>query len=129
MKVPLSRACSQIIGSIFSNFSFFFPLLKEAKSRTDIPIRALLLLKSDFFNFYVILAFIHSPSTILKMEYTEKILTREKINAMLGTSIRSSLRRPASWLLAPLGFACSSSKCFADFHNARKRSMPFQNMA
>jgi len=29
------------------NFSFFFPLLKEAKSTANIPIRALYLLKSD----------------------------------------------------------------------------------
>jgi len=34
----------------FFVFSFFFPLLKEAKSRAAIPIRALYLLKSDFFN-------------------------------------------------------------------------------
>jgi len=39
------------------DFSFFFPLLKEAKARASIPIRALLLLKSDFFNFNVFLAF------------------------------------------------------------------------
>jgi len=52
--------------------SFFFPLLKEAKSRTAIPIRALYLLKSDFFNFKVTLAFNHTPSTLLMMnEYDE----------------------------------------------------------
>jgi len=54
------------------DFSFFFPLLKEAKSRTDISIRALYLLKSDFFNFNVFLTSEHSTSTIPRcIEYEE----------------------------------------------------------
>jgi len=50
------------------SFYFFFLLsmLKEAKARASIPIRALYLLKSDFFNFNLFLAFYHSLSTILK---------------------------------------------------------------
>jgi len=51
--------------AFFFYLSFFFPLLKEAKARTSIPIRALFLLKSDFFNFKAFLAFKHPPSTIL----------------------------------------------------------------
>jgi len=39
----------QLVAFSF-NFSFFFPLLKEAKSTANIPIRAFYLLKSDFFN-------------------------------------------------------------------------------
>jgi len=56
----------------FSLPFFFFPLLKEAKARASIPIRALLLLKSDFFNFNVFLAPILSTSTILKIGIDEE---------------------------------------------------------
>jgi len=57
---------------IYFDFSFFFPLLKEAKARAYISIRALYLLQSDFFNFNLFLAFKHSSSTIPRCkEYDE----------------------------------------------------------
>jgi len=96
--------------------SSFFPLLKEAKSRTDIPIRALLLLKSDGHTQASAVrrtfqplgykplrgSFAHEfsmhPShlTMRSQRYwsfsnTRKILTGEKINAL-------------------------EEKCLADFH-------------
>jgi len=39
----VERVLKQLVAFSF-NFSFFFPLLKEAKSMADIPIRALYLL-------------------------------------------------------------------------------------